>query len=121
MQQDSDKPGPMIRGGGRGQVTGQSVPTMLLAQFLSEQVGRTVLDKTGLTGKYDFSLQWTPDESLQQRGPGDGPERDLLPPVDQNGPSIFTALQDQLGLRLESQKAPVEVIVIDSVQKASEN
>jgi len=86
-------------------------------------LGRTVIDKTGLTGKYDFELKWTPDPgqpTAQPFGPPP-PGVELPPPPDPNGPSIFTALQEQLGLRLESQKAPVETLVIDRVERPSEN
>jgi uncharacterized protein (TIGR03435 family) len=103
----------------RGQVTCMKTPMELMVQFLSNQLGRTVLNKTGLTGNYDFKLEWTPDPG-QGNGPfGGGP--DAPPPPDPNGPSIFTAVQEQLGLKLESQKGPVEILVIDHVEKASEN
>jgi bla regulator protein BlaR1 len=82
----------------------------LAAEFPDLGVSRVVLDKTGLTGRYDFSLQWTPDDS-----PGGAP---LL---DSSGGSLFTALQEQLGLKLEPQKGPVEVLVIDHVARPSEN
>lgn len=85
-----------------------------LAIWLSRFVGRTVIDDTGLTGAYDIELVWTPDS----RPPSQEPE----PPVsDQDGPSIFTALQQQLGLKLESRKGPVEFLVIDRAEKASGN
>jgi bla regulator protein blaR1 len=120
--------GPMMRGGrgpmgrmmmGIGQLNGEGVTLEFLVQALSNQLGRPVLDKTGLTGHYDFKLQWTP-------GPGEGPNfgppgPDAPPPPDPNGPSIFTAVQEQLGLRLESTKGPVEIIVVDRAEKASEN
>jgi len=102
---------------GRGLLTGQGVPIAFLVRMLSQQqLGRPVLDKTGLKGNYDFTLQWTPDENrtptVGQQGTDDTP-----PP----GPSIFTAIQEQLGLRLEPQKGPVEVLVIDHVERPSEN
>jgi uncharacterized protein (TIGR03435 family) len=74
------------------------------ANSLGRQLGRTVTDNTGLQGEFDFKLVWAP-----------------APTTDSAGASIFTALQEQLGLKLESRKAPVEVIVIDSVEKPSEN
>lgn len=74
-----------------------------LAFSLSGVVGRVILDKTGVTGEYDIDLTWAPD---------DQPEA---------GPSIFTALQDQLGLKLEPAKAPLDVIVIDHLERPSEN
>jgi uncharacterized protein (TIGR03435 family) len=84
-----------------GKFVGQGVPIAALVQFLSEHyLHRTVLDKTGLTGKYDFTLQLTPDESQA---------------------AIFTAIQEQLGLKLESQKGPAELLVIDHAEKPLEN
>jgi uncharacterized protein (TIGR03435 family) len=110
---------------GRGQLTAQAISTDTLVHLLSQQLGRTVVDKTGLTGKYDFTLQWTPDESQggALRAPeGGGPSpADGAAPPESSGPSIFTALQEQLGLKLESQKGTVETIVIDHVEKPSEN
>jgi bla regulator protein BlaR1 len=88
-----------------------------LAGFISGEVNRTVEDRTGLTGRFNFHLTWTPDRMPQQ--PPGAP--DDLPPVDPNGPSIFTALQEQLGLKLESTTGPVEVLVIDSVERPTPN
>jgi len=84
-----------------------------LAGWLRSELGRPVVDSTGLTGKYDFKLQWVPDES-QPNGGGE------IQPPDFTGPSIFYAIQE-LGLKLEATKGPVEVLVIDSVEKPSEN
>jgi len=66
--------------------------------------GRTVIDKTGLTGTYDFSLDWAP-----------------LNAADAAGPSLFTAIEEQLGLKLVAAKGPVQVVVIDHIEPASEN
>ena len=87
-------------------------------QTLSQQLGRPVIDKTELKGLYDIKLQWTPEMGQGPVAPG-GPEPP--PPPDTSGPSIFTAVQEQLGLRLESAKGPVDVVVIDSIQKPTEN
>jgi uncharacterized protein (TIGR03435 family) len=109
---------------GRGQLTGQAIPLASLVHMLSQQLGRTVLDKTGLKGNYDFALQWTPDQSqpAMLMGPEGGkPGTDNAPPPESSGPSLFTAIQEQLGLKLESQKGPVEILVIDHVEKPSEN
>lgn len=79
---------------------------------------RPVVDKTGLQGRYDFTIRWTPDES-QFAGLG---VRVPPPSNDPNAPpGLFTAMQEQLGLRLESTRAPVEVLVVDRVEKPSEN
>jgi uncharacterized protein (TIGR03435 family) len=80
---------------------------------------RPVVDQTGLAGKYDFTLSWTPDES-QFTGMG---VQVPPPPTDDPAapPDLFTAIQEQLGLRLEATKAPVDVLVIDRVEKPSAN
>jgi bla regulator protein BlaR1 len=103
---------------GRGQFTAQMVPIQFLEQALSQQLGRTVIDKTGLTGNYDFTLQWTPDQALSGGFAGEPKDSASAPDT---GPSIFTAIQEQLGLRLESQKGPVDILVIDRVEQPSEN
>jgi uncharacterized protein (TIGR03435 family) len=83
-----------------------------LAMNMSQRANRVVLDRTGLTGLYEFELEFTPDQMPQGPPlPGAPP----LPPIDPNGPSIFTALQEQLGLKLDAQRGPVEVLVIDGV------
>jgi bla regulator protein blaR1 len=109
--------------GGRGMLSGDGVEPAFLATTLSQQLGRPVIDKTGLTGKYDFELKWTPDPGEGPAGPFGPPPPgvQLPPPPDANGPSLFTALTEQLGLRLESEKAPADVLVIDRVEKPSEN
>ena len=96
-----------------------------LAQFansLGMFAGRIVQDRTGLTGSYDFNLTWTPDQ-MPQRPPGapDGPPQINGVAVDPNGPSLFTAVQEQLGLKLDSQRGPVEVVVIDRAEKPVED
>ena len=116
--QEGQGNGPMLRMG-RGQLTGQKVGMEMFANNLAQHVGRTVIDKTGLKGEYDFKLEWTPDVS-QPLGPREA-GAEAPPPADPGGPSIFAALQEQLGLKLESQKGPVEIIIIDSIEKASEN
>jgi len=100
-------------------MNGASIKLATVGQNLSNRLGRPVVDKTGLTGTYDIHLEWTPDPGL---GGGPGPGGPPVPESsDSSGPSIFTAIQEQLGLRLDSQKGPVETIVIDHVEKASEN
>lgn len=103
---------------GRGQISAQDTPLDMLVGALSTQTGRTVVDKTGLKGHYDFTLRWTPDESQGQMFKG-GPEPGPAP--DPSGPSLFTALQEQLGLKLEAQKGPVEMLIIENAEKPSEN
>jgi bla regulator protein blaR1 len=103
---------------GRSELIGTGSPVALLANQLSQRLGRSVIDKTGLTAKYDFTLKWTPDP-----GPAAGkPEPDDGEPApDPNGPSIFTAIQQDLGLKLQSAKGPVEVLVIDHAEKPDAN
>jgi uncharacterized protein (TIGR03435 family) len=90
---------------GRNAVNARKTTMQRLAEVLSEQTDRVVIDHTGLTGEYDFSLTWTSDLAAES----------------QDLPSVFTAVQEQLGLRLEPSKGPVEVIVIDSVERPSDN
>jgi uncharacterized protein (TIGR03435 family) len=80
------------------------------AQELAPQVNRFVLDRTGVTGFFDFDVQFTP-EQIAAPPPGAPP----LPPVNPNGPSLLTALQEQLGVRLNAARAPIEVLVIDAI------
>jgi uncharacterized protein (TIGR03435 family) len=99
---------------GQRWLEGHECDMALLTKMLEsrpEVDGRTVVDKTGLTGKYDFTLEWTPD-STTDGGSVTGSE---------SLPSFFTALQEQLGLKLVSAKGQVEVIVVDDVDKPSEN
>lgn len=113
-------PGPksMMRFG-MGELTATAAPMSLLADQIARQVGRKVVDKTGLEGRYEFTLHWTPDQQGLAAGPADSPGPAAA--ADSSAPSIFTALQEQLGLKLESQKGPVETLIIESVEKPSEN
>jgi uncharacterized protein (TIGR03435 family) len=101
---------------GNGRLTGQGISIASLVKPLTQQLGRTVLDQTGLTGKYDIELRWTTDNTS---APTPGPDSGLV--AESSTPSIFTAIQEQLGLKLESHKAPVEVLVIDHVEAPSAN
>ena len=90
-----------------------------LANSLAAIVGRLVFDRTGLTGSFNFTLTWTPDQiptGYDKKAGALG-----LPPADPNGPSIFTALQEQLGLKLDAQKGPVDTLFIDRVEHPVEN
>ena len=92
-----------------------------LAAILSGRVQRVVVDRTGLTGDFDIDLTWTPDQIQQGPAAQPPPGAPPLPPIDPNGPSIFTAVQEQLGLKLEPQRGPVEVFVIDSAERPTED
>jgi uncharacterized protein (TIGR03435 family) len=100
----------------RGQIIGHSLSLQELAKGLTGgNTGRVVVDRTGLTGKYDFTLTWTPDQGAAPPGP-DGGATENVP-----GPSIFTAIQEQLGLKLEPAKGPVKTLVIDHIERPSAN
>jgi uncharacterized protein (TIGR03435 family) len=104
---------------GFGELAGGGFPLSSLASALVQSVQRTVVDKTGLAGHFDFYVKWTP-EQMPARPPGlpaDQPIRMNGLAIDPNGPSIFTALQEQLGLKLEPARGPVEVLVIDRVER----
>ena len=104
----------------RGQLSGQHVGMDMLVAQLSNAVGRSVLDRTGLKGSFDFKLEWTPEEMPKGLGEG-APTGETTSAGDSTGPSIFTAVQEQLGLKLEPERGPVEIFVIDRVEKPSEN
>jgi uncharacterized protein (TIGR03435 family) len=105
---------------GRFQVSGQ--PMSAFANSLAAQLGRPVLDETGLTGGYDLTLTFMPEAGGRGLPPGAPPPgAPELPPIDPNAPSLPTALQEQLGLKLEATKAPVEMIVIDSIDQPTED
>ena len=112
--EDSAKAGRRI---GRGQLTG-TMPIPVLAVSLSQWLDRPVIDRTGLKGNYVVSLTYTPDLSQGARFAPPGPD---TPPTDTNAPSIFRAIQEQLGLELKSSREPVEILVIDRAEKPSEN
>jgi uncharacterized protein (TIGR03435 family) len=100
------KPGGMSAG--HGEMIVHGFPITAFAHWLSQtnMAGRIVVDKTGLTGNYDFDLKWTPDD---QQGTADA------------GPTLFTALEEQLGLKLVSAKGSVETLVVDHVERPSPN
>ena len=83
-----------------GQVTGAGITMETFSRNLSGGTGRYIIEKTGLTGAYDLELAYTPDQSATT-----------------TGPSLFTALQEQLGLRLDAQRAPIDVLVVDRVER----
>jgi len=88
-----------------------------LVELLSRHVGREVFDETGLKGTYDFTLQWT----TEAQAPVFGDDSGKAPSPDSSEPSIFTTIQEQLGLKLQSQKGPVKVVVVEHIEKPSEN
>jgi uncharacterized protein (TIGR03435 family) len=104
---------------GPGSMNVGGMPMSELARALSPSVGRIVIDKTGLKGRYDFLMTYAPEG--RGFGPGPGPGGAEPPPVDPNTPSLFTALQEQLGLKLEPARGPVDVLVIDRVEHPTED
>jgi uncharacterized protein (TIGR03435 family) len=84
-------------------------------------VNRQVIDRTGLTGAYDADLVWTPGTASLPQGGDRPPGAPPLPPIDPNGPSLFTAIQEQWGLKLEATKAPVNTLVIDALDEPSDD
>jgi uncharacterized protein (TIGR03435 family) len=117
---DFNQPSPcgsMRMGGGLANASGQQIAQLvtMLAQFS----GRPVVDKTGLTGQYDFDLKWSPDPG-QGAGPlGPPPPGAPAPQVDPDAPNLYTAVQEQLGLKLENAKGPVDVVVVDRFERPS--
>jgi uncharacterized protein (TIGR03435 family) len=106
----------MVRREGLNSVlTATGVSMSDLVRFLSGTTSRTVIDKTGHADKFSAKLEWTPEERAPR------PEDASTEDADTVGPSLFTAIQEQLGLKLESAKGPVDVLVIDRVEKASGN
>jgi uncharacterized protein (TIGR03435 family) len=103
----------------QGKVTSTSMTMPVLARFLTIWVGdrREVRDKTGLTGSFEVTLEWTPDRVSPV--PLDAPAEvgRAAAAIDPNGPSLFTAVQEQLGLKLEPRREPVEVVIVDRAQQ----
>ena len=108
---------PGFGGRGPGAVGVRNSTMAEFASFLQGRIlDRPVVDQTGLSGKWDFTLEWRPDPT--QAAGANAPQ---LPPEIAARPDIFTAFQEQIGLKLESTKTPVEVFVIDRVEKPTEN
>jgi uncharacterized protein (TIGR03435 family) len=95
-----------------GKLMVNAMPISQFANNLSSQMQRVVVDRTGLTGGWDFELSFAPEPPAGPLPPGVE-----LPPVDPSAPSLVTAIQEQLGLRLQSTKGPVEVLVIDRIEQ----
>jgi uncharacterized protein (TIGR03435 family) len=100
--------------GSPGRIKFGGLPVASFGQAFSGQAGRMVVDRTGLTGSWEFELNF----AVEARGGPGGPD---APAPDPNAPSFFTAIQEQLGLKLESTKGPVEVLVIDSIEHPVED
>jgi uncharacterized protein (TIGR03435 family) len=101
---EGDSSNNISNGSGKSSVTSTNVSMESFANILGGRLDHVVIDHTGLKGAYDIKLHWSPD-----------------PAADSTEPSLFTALQEQLGLKLETTKGPVEIIVIDNLEKPTEN
>jgi len=88
---------------GSGQLKGSKISMSILASMLAQLLDRIVRDDTGISGDFDVKLDWTPGQT------------------DVDGPSIFAAIQEQLGLKLNAREGPVEVLIIDSAERPSAN
>ena len=119
MTKAADASGPAQLLYPRGVLIAKSMTMADLAQLLQRLIlGQPIVDKTGLEGRWAFTMRWTPDET-QFEG---APESSRHPADDANAwPPLFTAIQKQLGLKLESQKADVPVLVVDHVDHPSPN
>ena len=100
--------------GSRGRVVTQRVSMAKLSEILSRQLGAPVVDKTNDKGVYSFTLEWSPEAVRPAGG-------DSLVATDPGGPTIYDALAQRLGLKLENKKVPVDVIVVDQAQKPTAN
>ncbi len=99
----------LVKRSGPGLVEGSNFTTPQLAQLLQNYTGHIVSDRTRLSGRYDFTLHWSPEELSEE------------PPVDASGLSLFAALREQLGLKLEPVKTMTDVIVVDRAERPDEN
>jgi uncharacterized protein (TIGR03435 family) len=97
----------MLLGAVPGKIKCVSMPLSTLPPYLNRELGRPMVDKTGLTGKYDFTLEFVPAAKAGSDETG--------------GPSVFTAVEEQLGLKLEPAKEPMDVLVIDSIEQPAAN
>jgi uncharacterized protein (TIGR03435 family) len=96
--------------------TGNGITFESLSSFLAQSVDRKIVDRTGLNGTFDLALEFVPEQ-----GPGSRPDPTDTPSETSEIPSIFTALQEQLGLKLESTRGPVDVLVIDHIEQPTPN
>ena len=114
--------GPRMMHMEKGQLVSQGTHLAFLADQLSIRLGRTVVDKTGLTGNYTFTLRWTPDASEEARLSRAGmPSPPAASSQEVSGPPLLTAVQEQLGLKLEPHTDATQVLIIDHAETPSEN
>ncbi|HEY2168121.1 MAG TPA: M56 family metallopeptidase [Candidatus Angelobacter sp.] len=113
LKNDQGQSSPGMMRVGLGTVDCQAIPIANLLETLTQLTGRTVVDRTGLTGKYDIKLRWTPEDLHQASEAGGTAEETAV--------DFFTAVQEQLGLTFKSAKGPVDALVVDRIEKPSEN
>lgn len=104
-----DEPGANRTNGMPGHLEATKITLQKLADLLSKTMGQPVANETGAGGAFSFTLEWSPDETQRYQGAPDS--------VPQGGPTLFSALQDQLGLKLEGRKTSVEVLVVDHIER----
>ena len=107
----------MSMNGGVRKIETADTPISAVLEFLSNETGRKIVDKTGLTGRYSFTLSWLSPMAASQKA---GEANEASTPADAT-PDLFTAIQEQLGLKLEPTKGPVDVVVIDHLERPGEN
>jgi uncharacterized protein (TIGR03435 family) len=118
---DGNKHGNHMLMNGRGHIESTGADFQGFARMLSVQLHRTVIDKTGITGSFDYKLDWTPDDTPPAMAKAGDASPGENASTDNSGPSLFTALEEQLGLKLESSKGPVDVVVIDQLEQPTAN
>ena len=106
------KPMPGMTRGSPTSFSGQGISIRVLTNFMEYHLHRTIVDKTGLTGQYDVNLTWAPDRDTTA---------DPSAAAADTAPSFFTAFEEQLGLKLQPGKGPVDTLVIDQIEQPSEN
>jgi bla regulator protein blaR1 len=116
--QDDDRTSTNV---GRGKVTARRISMSEFATRLSGLLDRPVRDLTGLAGVFELTLEWTPDDNQAGLNAGGNAKAGTLAEARIVGPTIFTALQEQLGLKLESQNSPIDILTIDHAEKAYDN
>jgi uncharacterized protein (TIGR03435 family) len=121
LHESKNAPGESGTSAGTGQLSAKGFTLTefaeTLTQELSSELGRVVIDKTGIQGRYDLALKWTPESGMDAATSG----ANGSPSPSDAGPSIFTAFKEQVGLKLESARGPVKVLVIDHVEMPTEN
>jgi uncharacterized protein (TIGR03435 family) len=109
LKESTGGSGPLLKRG-RGKIEGMGAQMAELTRFLAIDLRRPVIDRTGLTGRFDFNLEWTAEDTST-----------FAVSSDNSGPSIVTAIQEQLGLKLEAQKAPTEILIIEKAEMPPDN